>query len=199
MAGNNLIQFLRGTNAQIKSSQEVANAGQPVYCTDGKYLLVGDDSTEIRYLEPILGTTGPTGPQGPQGPRGATGPEGPQGERGPQGPAGPAGETKYLHCVDIFLPGTNESVSAIIPSSNGREITNAQMLKSAVYSCGEGVAAGGIITGNNVLYIASRLTVSTIQGVSSLILDTLSKRGGTLTKEQVPITDPDVVIEDTVK
>ena len=148
------------------------------------------------------GATGPEGPQGeqgPQGPRGATGPEGPQGERGPQGPAGPAGETKYLHCVSIFLPGTNESVSAVIPSSNGSKIKNAQMLKSAVYSCGEGVAAGGIITGVNKLYIASRLTVSTIQGVSSLFLDTLSIRGGILTKEEIPITDPDVDIEDTVK
>lgn len=62
MAGNNLIQFLRGTNAQISSSQEVANAGQHMFSTDDKYLLVGDDSTQIRNLEPILGTTGPTGP-----------------------------------------------------------------------------------------------------------------------------------------
>ena len=73
------------------------------------------------------------------------------------------------------------------------------MLKSAVYSCGEGVAAGGIISAaGNQLYIASRLIVSTIQGALSLFLDTLSIRGGTLAKEQVLITDPDVVIEDTV-
>lgn len=139
--------------------------------------------------------------EGPQGPRGATGPQGPKGDTGPQGPAGPAGSpgaTKYLHCVDIFFPGTNESVSAIVPSSNGSKITNVQMLKSAVYSCGEGVAAGGIIDGGSVLYIAARLTVRTIQGTSSLILETLSRRGGTLAKEDVPITDPDNVIQDSV-
>ena len=153
----------------------------------------------------FIAPQGPQGDTGPQGPQGDTGPQGPQGDTGPQGPRGatgprgPAGETKYLHCVDIFLPGVNESVSAIIPSSNGSEITNAQMLKSAVYSCGEGVAAGGIIATGSIIYVASRLTVSTSQGVSRLFLDTLSKRGATLAKEQILITDPDFVIEDTVK
>ena len=148
------------------------------------------------------GDTGPQGPQGdtgPQGPRGATGPQGDTGPQGPRGATGPAGETKYLHCVDIFLPGINQSISAIIPSANSREITNAADLKAAVASCGEGVAAGGIISAGNTLYIASRLTVSTNQGASSLVLETLSKRGGTLAKEEVPITDPDSTIEDTVK
>ena len=141
------------------------------------------------------GLQGPQGDTGPQGPRGATGPQGPRGATGPQGPAG---ETKYLHCVDIFLSGTNASVSAVIPSSNGSKIINAQMLKSAVYSCGEGVAAGGIIPGSK-LYMASRLTVRTRQGVSSLVLETLAIAGGVPSKEDVPITDPDVEIEDTVK
>lgn len=157
------------------------------------------------------GATGPQGDTGPRGPRGATGPQGPQGDTGPQGPqgdtgpqgprgaTGPAGETKYLHCVDIFLPGVNQSISAIIPSANSREITNAADLKAAVASCGEGVAAGGIISAGNTLYIASRLTVSINQGASSLVLETLSKRGETLAKEEVPITDPDSTIQDTVK
>ena len=154
------------------------------------------------------GETGPQGPRGatgPQGPRGATGPQGPRGATGPQGPKGdtgaqgPAGATKYLHCVDIFLPGTNQSISAIIPSANSRDITNAADLKAAVAPCGEGVAAGGIISGGSALYIASRLTVRTNPGASSLFLETLSTRGGTLAKEDILITDPDSTIQDTVK
>ena len=103
-----------------------------------------------------------------------------------------------MHCVDIFLQGTNASISAIIPSVNGREITNVTLLKSAVYSCGEGVAAGGIITGNNKLYIVSRLIVRTIQGALSLFLEAFIIEGGVPTKAEIPIRDPNDIIEDTV-
>lgn len=197
MAGNNLIQFLRGTNAQISSSQEVANAGQPVYSTDGKYLLVGDGSTQIRYLEPILGTTGPTGPTGPRGytgsngARGATGPTGPQ---GPQGETGPAGETKYLHFVSILIDDySNDRICAIIPATTDRLITNATYLRSALSYCGEGVPASGIITYHDNLYVASKLKI--IGAVANLDLFTVVN--GAVEKTMIPMTAA-AKIEDTV-
>ena len=53
MAGNNSIQFLRGTQSQIKGSAQVALAGQPVYATDTNYLYIGDGSTQIKNLDAI--------------------------------------------------------------------------------------------------------------------------------------------------
>lgn len=79
MAGNNLIQFLRGTSSAINSSTEIALDGQPVYDKTNNRLYIGDGTTEIRNLDPVLGTTGPQGSRGPTGP---TGPIGPQGARG---------------------------------------------------------------------------------------------------------------------
>ena len=125
MAGNNLIQFLRGTSSAINSSTEVALEGQPVYDKTNNRLYIGDGTTQIRYLDPVLGTTGPqgsrgptgpTGPQGEQGPRGYNGSRGPTGPAGadgsdgargatgptgPRGPAGAPGVTKYLHFVEL--------------------------------------------------------------------------------------------------
>ena len=57
MAGNNAIQFLRGTSSQVAASMEVALAGQPVFdLTDG-YLYVGDGNTQIKNLRPIKSDT----------------------------------------------------------------------------------------------------------------------------------------------
>lgn len=56
MAGNNSIQFLRGTQSQIASSTEVALVGQPVFATDTNQLYVGDGTTEVRNLNPISST-----------------------------------------------------------------------------------------------------------------------------------------------
>ena len=53
MAGNNSIQFLRGTSSQISSSTQVALAGQPVFSTDNNKLYIGDGSTQIRNLIPV--------------------------------------------------------------------------------------------------------------------------------------------------
>lgn len=53
MAGNNALQFLRGTSTAISNSTEVALAGQPVYDTTNHYLYVGDGSTQIRNLEAV--------------------------------------------------------------------------------------------------------------------------------------------------
>lgn len=110
MAGNNLIQFLRGTSSAINSSTEIALEGQPVYDKTNNRLYIGDGTTEIRNLDPVLGTTGPqgsrgptgpTGPQGEQGPRGYTGDVGPTGPAGPQGPAGVSFDScEYLGSVD---------------------------------------------------------------------------------------------------
>lgn len=147
------------------------------------------------------GATGPQGPQGdtgPQGPRGATGPQGPQGDTGPQGPqgeTGPAGETKYLHCVDIFVRGLSNAVaSAIIPSTNSRPIENVTFLRSALSILGEGVPASGIIVYNNKQYLASRLTLTG----SNVFLETVTVEDGILTKADIPLTPQHDTVEDIV-
>ena len=53
MAGNNSIQFLRGTQADIDASTQVALAGQPVFATDSNNLYLGDGSKQIKDLPPI--------------------------------------------------------------------------------------------------------------------------------------------------
>lgn len=53
MAGNNSIQFLRGTATQISSSTQTALAGQPVYDLTNGYLYVGNGSTQIKDLKPV--------------------------------------------------------------------------------------------------------------------------------------------------
>lgn len=53
MAGNNAIQFCRGTSTQRSSHTEVSLAGQPIYETDTNKLYVGDGATQVRYLQPI--------------------------------------------------------------------------------------------------------------------------------------------------
>ena len=49
------IQFLRGTNAKIKSSTVVPKAGQPLYAIDTHELYVGDGATQAKDLTGIVG------------------------------------------------------------------------------------------------------------------------------------------------
>ena len=53
MAGNNSIQFLRGTEAQRAGISETSLPGQPIYCTDSNKLYIGNGDTEIRNLKAI--------------------------------------------------------------------------------------------------------------------------------------------------
>ena len=53
MAGNNSIQFLRGTSTQRASHSEASLVGQPIYETDTNKLYVGDGTTQVRNLQPI--------------------------------------------------------------------------------------------------------------------------------------------------
>lgn len=53
MAGNNSIQFVRGSSTQRASHSETSLIGQPIYETDTKKLYVGDGTTQVRYLQPI--------------------------------------------------------------------------------------------------------------------------------------------------
>lgn len=54
MAGNNAIQFLRGTSTQRKKSNEVLLAGQPFFETNTNELFVGNGSnTPLSNMEPI--------------------------------------------------------------------------------------------------------------------------------------------------
>lgn len=147
------------------------------------------------------GETGPQGPRGatgPQGPRGATGPQGPQGDTGPQGPqgeTGPAGATKYLHCVSVLLEGSSiNKFSAIIPSTNRNEINNTAFLKSALMLCGGSVPAGGIITDNSKMYVASSLEIIN----SQLFLLMATTEGGAMVKAQYLIAGSQVTITDDI-
>ena len=115
MAGNNSLQFLRGTSSAIDSSTEIALDGQPIYNKTTHQLLMGDGSTQIRNLEPILGAMGPTGPTGARGPTGPTGSTGPTGARGP---TGQAGTNKYLHYVYVSVEyddGGYQEIQGVIP------------------------------------------------------------------------------------
>lgn len=54
MAGNKVLQILRGNNSVISSSTDTLLPGQPLYNVDRKYLIVGDNSdTQIQNAEPI--------------------------------------------------------------------------------------------------------------------------------------------------
>ena len=54
MAGNNSIQFLRGTSAQRSNLSEQSLPGQPLYETDTNKLYVGDGSTAVNDLKEIV-------------------------------------------------------------------------------------------------------------------------------------------------
>lgn len=53
MAGNNSIQFLRGTSAQRATHTETSLAGQPIFETDTNKLYIGDGATRIKDLVPV--------------------------------------------------------------------------------------------------------------------------------------------------
>ena len=54
MAGNKVLQILRGNNSTISSSTDKLLPGQPLYNVDRKYLIVGDGSdTQIQNADPI--------------------------------------------------------------------------------------------------------------------------------------------------
>ena len=53
MANNKSIQFLRGDTASIAACNDVSLAGQPVFNTETKELLIGDGSTQIKNLDGI--------------------------------------------------------------------------------------------------------------------------------------------------
>ena len=53
MAGNNSIQFVRGTSSQRASHTETSLAGQPIYETDTNKLYVGDGETSVNDLTAV--------------------------------------------------------------------------------------------------------------------------------------------------
>ena len=53
MAGNNSIQFLRGTSSQRETHSETSLIGQPIYETNTNKLYVGDGATLVKDLEAI--------------------------------------------------------------------------------------------------------------------------------------------------
>lgn len=198
MAGNNLIQILRGSASDISSSNQNLLDGQLLYDKTNNRLYIGNGEEPVNSATLIGGMTGPTGPTGPRGytgsngARGATGPTGPQ---GPQGETGPAGATKYLHCVSILLEGSSgDKFSAIIPSTNRNEINNTAFLKSALMLCGGRVPAGGIMANSARMYFASSLEIID----SQLFLLLVTIEGGVLTKTQYLIVGSQVTIEDDI-
>ena len=56
MAGNNSIQFLRGTAAQRATHSESSLQGQPIFETDTNKLYVGDGTTSVKNLDAINAT-----------------------------------------------------------------------------------------------------------------------------------------------
>lgn len=60
MAGNNSIQFLRGTEAQRATHTERSLVGQPIFETDTNRLYVGDGTTSIKDLVPVNSSLIPT-------------------------------------------------------------------------------------------------------------------------------------------
>lgn len=135
MAGNNLIQFLRGTATDISSSSAVALDGQPVYDKTNNRLYIGDGTTQIRNLDPVLGTTGPTGPRGNTGSRGLTGPTGPT---GPQGEPGATPEYGYcavtIHNTHNFTLYCRYSSVEGGPNRPAKNLVPGQMLDIKVYA-----------------------------------------------------------------
>ena len=57
MAGNNGIQFLRGTSTQRASNTQISLLGQPIYETDTNRLYVGDGVTKVNALKPVNAIT----------------------------------------------------------------------------------------------------------------------------------------------
>ena len=53
MAGNNSIQFVRGTSSQRASHTETSLVGQPIYETDTNRLYVGDGKTNVNDLTAV--------------------------------------------------------------------------------------------------------------------------------------------------
>lgn len=53
MAGNNSIQFVRGTSSKRASHTETSLAGQPIYETDTNRLYVGDGETSVNDLTAV--------------------------------------------------------------------------------------------------------------------------------------------------
>lgn len=49
-----MIQVLRGTSSQRTSHSEVSTSGQPIYETDTRKFYVGDGSTRVNALQPIV-------------------------------------------------------------------------------------------------------------------------------------------------
>ena len=50
MAGNGLIQILRGTTSSLKGSREILLDGQILYDKTAKKLYVGDGTTDIQTI-----------------------------------------------------------------------------------------------------------------------------------------------------
>ena len=57
MAGNNSIQFVRGTESQRALHTEPSVPGQPIYCTDSNKLYVGQEGIAVNALEPVNSVT----------------------------------------------------------------------------------------------------------------------------------------------
>ena len=85
MAGNNLIQILRGSASDISSSNQNLLDGQLLYDKTNNRLYIGNGSQPVNDATLIGGMTGP------------------QGERGPTGPTGPA-----IDMVSYFPHGSFE-------------------------------------------------------------------------------------------
>lgn len=54
MTGNDAIQFCRGTSAQRSSHTEVSLEGQPIYETDTGLFYIGDGTTTVKNLKPLI-------------------------------------------------------------------------------------------------------------------------------------------------
>lgn len=156
MAGNNSIQFLRGTSSVISSSTEIALDGQPVYDKTNNRLYIGDGTTQIRNLDPVLGTTGPQGSRGPTGP---TGPRGYTGDVGPTGPAGSGGQG--LANVSVISMNLVQYLNAVNFATNGRYYgTDLSSLGNGAYASGTAIANDEATVG----YSNGRLVFSLFNG-----------------------------------
>lgn len=162
MAGNNSIQFLRGTSSAISSSTEIALDGQPVYDKTNNRLYIGDGTTQIRNLDPVLGTTGPQGsrgPTGPTGPQGSRGPRGYTGDVGPTGPAGPGGQG--LANVSVISMNLMQYLNAVNFATNGKYYsTDLSSLGNGAYASGTAIANDEATVG----YANGRLVFSLSNG-----------------------------------
>lgn len=195
MAGNNLIQFLRGTATDISSSSAVALDGQPVYDKTNNRLYIGDGTTQIRNLDPVLGTTGPqgsrgpTGPTGPQGPQGSRGLRGYTGDVGPTGPAGSPGATKYLHFVELVSPDT--AAYFIVAANKATKFTSMTEVFNAIGDDGKIPCTGYL---GSSLDITPTYCVETFSGATNALLFYVSN-GNPVQRELTDLT----IVSDSVK